>query len=209
MFTCPSPGLHWLEVAEISAAWLHGGQENACVNLCGVKTSHVRHVQHLVTSACSHGLADFTVHPFITPWNWDSKEQKAKLLPYSAWGPGARPEKGNKAVKGLEHKSDGEWLEEPRWFSLEKKRLRGDLIALYNCLKGDCCEVGIGLFSQVMVIGQEVMALGCARKHSGWILATISPEKEWRGIETGCPGRWWSHHPLGCSRNVEVWHWRI
>jgi len=58
--------------------------------------------------------------------------------------------------------------------------------------------VGIGLFSQVMVIGQEVMALGCARKHSGWILATISPEKEWRGIETGCPGRWW-------SRCLQMW----
>lgn len=64
--------------------------------------------------------------------------------------------KAKELGKGLEQESYDERLRELEVFSLDKRRLKGDLISLYNSLKGVCSKMGANLLCQAT--GQEEMA---------------------------------------------------
>ncbi|KFP30111.1 hypothetical protein N325_01828, partial [Colius striatus] len=97
--------------------------------------------------------------------------------------------RATKMIKGTEHLSYEERLQELGLFSPEKRRLRGELISIYKYLKDECQEVGASLFS--IVDSNRTRGNGMKLEHKKFHLNirknyfTVRVREQWHRLPRG------------------------
>jgi len=107
-------------------------------------------------------------------------------------------QRATKMIQGMKHLFYEDRLRGLGLFSLEKRRLRGDLVEAFQYLKGSYRKEGDRLFSRVC--GDRTRGSGFKLKEGRFKLDIRKMSFTlWRG--TGCPERWWMPHPWRLSRS--------
>jgi len=94
--------------------------------------------------------------------------------------------RATKMIRGLEYLSYEDRLRELQLFSLEKRRLQGDLIAAFQCLKGAYRKDGEGFFTRMC--SDRTRGNGCKLKEGRFSLDirkkffTVSVVKHWHRL---------------------------
>lgn len=87
-------------------------------------------------------------------------------------------------------------------FGLEERRLRGDLVALFNFLEGGCSQVRASLFYQEISDRTRRSRLKFHQGRFRFNIRKISSPKGLSSAGTRCQRKWWGDHPWRHFKDV-------